>query len=287
MTIGKWLELAKKRIPALDAELILLFGLREALPPGVDRSYLQTHLDVGMGQRLWLELDERLERRAVGEPLAYIVGEKEFYGRDFKVNPQVLIPRPETEQIVELALEWSEKYETLLREQKRLKVLEIGTGSGCIAVTLALELRRKVPEEVAVRVVATDLSPAALEVARENARNFGAEVEFLESDLLEKVGNAADFDLLVANLPYVDPEWTWLERKSLDFEPQEALYAADKGLALYESLFVQTRQFGAPRGLICEADPCQHADLVQIAARNGYKKCETRGFALWFERREG
>ncbi len=300
MTIEKWLELAKKQIDALDAELILLFGLREALPAGADRSFLFAHPETGISQANWEKLDALLTRRAEGEPLAYIVGRKEFYGRDFQVDARVLIPRPETESLVDLALEvvgsaqgdltsgepsdggLNEKVRKRAGESENRRILEIGTGSGCIAETLVLELTTR---GVKTEVVATDISPAVLEVAFENAQRLGAKVQFLESDLLEKVTNGMDFDILMANLPYVDPKWGWITRKSLDFEPQEALYAAEKGLALYDRLLGQIGQFGAPRYLIFEADPCQHADLVQKTVEKGYVLDKILGFGLRFKRK--
>lgn len=298
MTIEKWLKLAKKQIAALDAELIVLYGLKQALPLGADRSFLFLHPEMAISQENWRKLDKMLERRAAGEPLAYILGFREFFGRNFVVNSAVLIPRPETESLVEMALELirgaesdrgaREPWEGGLSEERlkkaengrKWRILEVGTGSGCIAVTLALEL------ETEVEVVATDISPAALTVARENAANLGAKVRFLRSDLfkeVEKTENVADFDILLANLPYVDSEWEWISQKSLDFEPQEALYAAGKGLALYDGLFEQLAQFGVPRHLIIEADPCQHEILIEKAAKIGYKSREKRGFGLRFE----
>lgn len=302
MTIEQWLKLAKQQIPALDAELILLRGLKGMLPPGVDRSYIFAHPTMGISPQKWEELDIMAVRRAKGEPLAYILGSREFYGRKFLVSPAVLIPRPETEQLIELALEVLDsraQYDQGLDEngpdwalqaKKRPKVLEIGTGSGCIAATLKLER----PE---IDVLATDISPEALEVARENAGRLGAEISFLESDLLEKVPEKGDFDLIIANLPYVSRDWEWVNRENLRFEPELALYAGDNGLALYQSLFRQLRQleplegvsgqnrdFGVQRRqIIVEADPSQQSELIAMAEEIGLQHLETRGFGVRFE----
>lgn len=275
MSIEEWLKLAKKRVDVLDAELILLFGLKGVLPADVDRSYLFAHPEVVITQSDMEGLERLLKRREQGEPLSYILGYKEFYGRDFRVDERVLIPRPETEDLVDLALEVFDK-------KKKWRMLEIGTGSGCIATTLALETKVM---GVEVEVWATDVSLGALEVAQENARRLEAKVQFLESDLLEKVKKVADFDVLVANLPYVDPEWEWITRKSLDFEPQGALYAAEKGLALYDRFLDQIVQFGAPKYLIFEADPCQHEDLVRKTVEKGYVLDKILGFGLRFKRK--
>lgn len=302
MTIEQWLKLAKQQILALDAELILLHGLKGMLPPGVDRSYIFAHPTVGISPHKWEELDAMAARRAKGEPLAYILGSREFYGREFLVSPAVLIPRPETEQLIGLALEALDsrtQYDQgldrnspdwVLQAKRRPKVLEIGTGSGCIAVTLKLER----PE---IDVLATDISPEALEVARENAGRLGAEISFLESDLLEKVPEKGDFDLIMANLPYVSRDWEWVNRENLRFEPELALYAGDNGLALYQSLFGQIRELGANKGvsgqnrdfgvqrrqIIVEADPSQQAELIAMAERMGLQHLETRGFGVRFE----
>lgn len=292
MTIGRWLELAKQQISTLDAELILLFGLREVLLSEVDRSYLVAHPEVEISRKNWERLEALLTRRAEGEPLAYILGSKEFYGRDFRVNSTVLIPRPETESLVELTKETSEElgkaqkaqllYEQGLAEKrpesaKKCQILEIGTGSGCLAVTLSLEI----PE---VEVVATDVSEEALAVAQANNSDLDGKVQFLRSDLLKQVPKTTNFAILVANLPYVDPEWGWLERKSLDFEPKLALYAEEKGLKLYRELLDELAERSLkPRFLVFEADPCQHQALIVLAARRGYKWRKTADFGLLLE----
>jgi release factor glutamine methyltransferase len=156
-----------------------------------------------------------LERRAAGEPIAYLTGACEFYGLEFRVTPAVLIPRPETELLVDLALE-------RLPAAGRARVLDLGTGSGCIAVTLA-HLRPQ------LEVWAADVSPAALEVARDNARRLLAPVRFRRSDWL--AGQAGErFDLILANPPYVAAHDPHLSQGDLRFEPACALVAGEDGL---------------------------------------------------------
>jgi release factor glutamine methyltransferase len=133
--------------------------------------------------------EDYLKRRQNHEPVAYILGSKEFYGREFVVTPDTLIPRPETEAIIDLVKELS---------LEKLKILDVGTGSGCIAITLKLEL----PES---DVMAVDISEKALVVAEKNADNLHANLEFKQSDLLKNVDEK--FDIIVANLPYVDKNW--------------------------------------------------------------------------------
>ena len=160
--------------------------------------------------------DEVIERRRKREPVAYILGEREFYGRMFQVTPAVLIPRPETELLVDAAL--------AAIPAGNAGVVDAGTGSGCLAITLALEC----PD---ARVVATDVSPAALAVAKANAERHGVadRVEFLETDLLR--GAPSRVDVIVSNPPYVpERDRSSLAPEVLDFEPSEALFSGPEGL---------------------------------------------------------
>lgn len=277
MTIGKWLEQARKKINALDAELILVAVLKQLLPLEIDRSYIFAHAEMGISQETWERLDQMAARRAEGVPLAYIVGFREFYGRKFEVNPDVLIPRPETETLIDLV--------RTLPLPKQPSFLEIGTGSGCIAITLALEF----PQSY---VLATDVSVKALDVACRNDIAHEGRVEFLQSNLLKDVqADEGHFDVLVVNLPYVDPSWEWLDQQSLSYEPSRALYVKQEGgLALYQRLFreLKLRQGRGGFGVdyvVVEADPCQHAALQRIAERHGLMCLRTEGFGLVFERR--
>ena len=306
MKIGMWLKAAKERVPALDAELLAVWalGAKEDAEEvrgadgrvlgeggvGLDRSYLVAHGEEELPAAAEAKLAAALERRMQGEPLAYIVGEKEFYGRKFRVDARVLIPRPETEALVDLV---RERMQSSVRAGR---ILEIGTGSGCLAVTLALEL----PE---AEVVATDVSAEALMVARENAERLGvaarvgerrsgeparsdvgARVEFRQADLL--AGLAGEFEVLVANLPYVDANWEWLDRKSLDYEPAGALYSERNGLAHYARLLAQLGAAKAKvraRWLVLEADPCQQEELARLAVARGWRSAEKRGFGVVLE----
>ena len=215
------------------------------------------------------------------KPTAYQNGIQDFYGRDFIVTPDVLIPRPETEQLIDIMLSLAGKpYLPGLKPPKRTLpeapvILDVGTGSGCIAITLALEL----PE---AKVFASDISPAALKIAQKNATKQGASISFIISHLLQKVkeGDIPTPDIAVANLPYVDENWDWLDKDSLSFEPQIALYTNDHGLALIKELIGDAAELKIPR-LILETDPCQHADIVTFAKKAGFKLVETRGFILY------
>ncbi len=158
-------------------------------------------------------LETLVERRQAGEPVAYILGEREFYGRPFQVTPATLIPRPETEHLVEAAL---------ARGPAHARVLDIGTGSGCIAITLKLER----PDW---QVSAVDLSPDALGVARDNSRRLGADIEWLASDLFAALSGQT-FDLIVSNPPYVAEADPHMGQGDVRFEPRTALTSGADGL---------------------------------------------------------
>lgn len=210
-------------------------------------------------------------------PKAYKTGTQDFYGRDFKVNQNVLIPRPETEMIIDMVLNLLGKpflpgvKPSKAKLPKDLTVVDVGTGSGCIAITLKIE----VPE---IKIVATDISEDALDVARKNAAKYNVDLELLHSDLLNDI--KIHPDLVIANLPYVDKDWGWLDTNSLSYEPAQALFADNHGLALIFKLIDQTKERGVHH-LIIEADPCQHQEIVDYAAKKGLKLIETRGFALY------
>ncbi|MBR3248471.1 peptide chain release factor N(5)-glutamine methyltransferase [Candidatus Saccharibacteria bacterium] len=204
----------------------------------------------------------------------------DFYGRDFIVTPDVLIPRPETEMMVDAVLNLCGKayLPGVKPNEPRLPqdcaILDVGTGSGCVATSLALEL----PE---THVMACDISEKALKVARKNALQLGAEVKFVKSDLMN--GIKGDFDIVAANLPYVDKDWDWIDEEALAKEPAIALYAEDGGLALIKKLIDQAFERLIPY-LILEADPCQHERIIDYASTGDYSLLEMRGFVLVFSR---
>jgi release factor glutamine methyltransferase len=200
---------------SLEGEVLLRHVL------GISRSQLYTGLDVELSPAQAEALDEMLERRKCGEPSAYITGHREFYGLDFYVDSSVLIPRPETELLVEKAIE-------LARNHPIATIADIGTGCGAIAISLAVNLP-------GVSFYATDLSPAALEVARTNCRRHGVmgRVVLLQGNLLEPL--AKPVDMIIANLPYV-------RRADLprtgpsSYEPMLALSGGEKGLEVIKPL---------------------------------------------------
>ena len=203
-----------------------------------------------------------------------------FYGRDFLITKDVLTPRPETEQIIDAVLNLVGKpylpgvKPSQPKLPQDLNILEIGTGSGCIAITLKLEL----PE---AKIQATDISEKALKIAQKNATKHGVNNPhlFIISNLLKNVKFTPENkpDLIVANLPYVDKSWPWVDRDALKNDPDLALYADDHGLKLIKTLISQAATKKV-KYLILESDPCQHDQINQYASEKGYKLYETRGF---------
>ncbi|MEP6715355.1 MAG: peptide chain release factor N(5)-glutamine methyltransferase [Terriglobia bacterium] len=210
----------------LNAEVLLAHAFHR------DRTYFYAHPEQELREVEWIHYGRYLHERMQGKPTQYITGKQEFYGRDFRVTPAVLIPRPETELLVE----------TVLRLQPRCLV-DVGTGSGAIAITLKLECP-------ALRVYATDISADALQVARANARNLQADVQFFEGDLLTAFG-CGIADAVVSNPPYVPlADRDTLQREVRDWEPHLALFAGASGTDVYRRLLPQAMRVLAPGGLL-------------------------------------
>lgn len=213
-------------------------------------------------------------------PEAYIRGVQDFYGRNYIVTPDVLIPRPETEQIIDMVLSLAGKsyLPGVKAPKKQLPdnpiILDVGTGSGCIAITIKKELKN-------AKVYASDVSENALQIAQKNATKHSASINFIISHLLNNVKFTPD--VIVANLPYVDEDWDWLNKESLSYEPRIALYAKDHGLALIKELVKQTAD-RQTKYLILESDPYQHQEIIEYAKKAGFRHAKTRGYILLFVR---
>ena len=229
-----WLRLGRES-PRLDAELLLGHAV------GVGRTVILAHPEAPVGTDAARRYRADVARRSAGEPVAYIRGLKEFYGLAFEADARALIPRPETERLVELAeAEVMHRLAAVARPvgSPPLRVVDVGTGSGAIAVALAVALRRLRALE-AVEILATDISPDALALARENAVGHAVAdgVEFLDADLLPSGGRAA-FDVVLANLPYVRTDVIATLPRATSFEPVLALDGGVDGLAVIERLLV-------------------------------------------------
>lgn len=266
--IKQWLRVATDELsgagiptPRLDAEIILAHTLRKP------RTYLHAHDEILMDARNREIADARLQLRLDRTPIAYIVGHKEFYGRQFKVTPATLIPRPESEAMID-----SLKHH--LHTLTGKKLVDVGTGSGCLGITAKLELPQ-------LDVTLTDISRHALYIAEINARQLKASVAIIHGNLLDDFPFTAD--IILANLPYVDKEW---ERSpETEHEPAEALFASDSGLHLISRLITQTKSQLAPKGLLLlEADPRQHTAIVKAAAPLNLTLLKNEGFILTFQK---
>ena len=246
-------RLREAKVPShtLAAELLLMHTLDR------DRAWLYSHPEHTLEQEMSARYFDLVARRAVGTPTQFLTGRQEFWGLEFEVGPGVLIPRPETEHIVEVALARLGPAHAGSKfrhgsEGAALRVADVGTGSGCLAVALAREL----PE---ARVWATDISPAALEYAKRNAARHGVEarIEYLEANLLSpllpggEAAAAAPFNLIVSNPPYVARNSAGgLPREVRDYEPDAALFGGEEGVEIYAPLIEQAAQLLAPGGLL-------------------------------------
>lgn len=265
MIISDWLKIATKslktaNIPSarLDAELILANTLRK------NRTYLHAHLDEEIDPRRFDIANARLDLRLDRVPIAYILGYKEFYGRKFTVSPSVLIPRPESEDLISLFLE-------LTASEIAEKVLiDVGAGSGCLGITAKLERSN-------LSVILSDISKPALNIAEKNADALNADVHIQQQSLLN--GQLKPVDYIFANLPYVDKSWD--VSPELQYEPEIALFAEDEGLKLILQLILQAPRCITPEGLLfIEADPQQHNRIINEAVKNGFVKERVLNYIL-------
>lgn len=250
MTVAEAVDAGAESLKCLpdgrrDAELLLMRCI------GRERSFLLTHPEVEISPRHLEQYRKWLERRAAHEPIQYIVGEQEFFGLSLRITPEVLIPRPETEHLVEAALE-------RLPRNQPLRIADVGTGSGAIALALAHALPR-------AELTALDISAAALAIATENAAGHGLaeRVRCVQSDLLAAVENER-FDAVVSNPPYI-AEGEELEPQVRDYEPRPALYAGPTGLEVYQRLIPQARGVLKAAGwLVMEIGYGQQAALTRL-----------------------
>jgi release factor glutamine methyltransferase len=214
--------------PRLNTEVLLAHIL------SVDKTYLYTHDEREISDHDIQRLEDAAYERISGVPIQYIVGRQEFFGRYFTVNPTVLIPRPETELLVEKAIK--------LQPAPDSRIIDVGTGSGCIGITIALELPH-------TRVTLTDISFAALQTARLNAASLGATVDIACMDLLD--ATRGPIDMIVSNPPYVSRfEASRLQREVREHEPHVALFGNDDGLAAYRRIIPSAQTLLRPGGVL-------------------------------------
>ena len=259
--------LLQHQVPSahLAAELLLMHTL------GCDRAYLYACPERELGAEITDRYFRFIEERTTGKPTQYITGNQEFWGLDFEVTPDVLIPRPETEHVVERVLEIAT--ERKLRKDGRLRIADVGTGSGCIVLALASEFPRAV-------LFGVDISRPALVVASRNARRLGMpeRVKFLESDLLARLLDkdfAGTFDFVVANPPYVgEGEIDMVQREVRAFEPRVAWGGVARGEEIYARLFPQALQVLKPGGCVVVEIGYNMRDRVLPLLRNNWTDVE-------------
>lgn len=267
MSISTWLMKSMKRLgksgvdaPRRDSLVLLEDTL------GKNRAWVLAHPEHELTKEQVLSLEILIDRRSKREPLAYIRGKAWFFGRFFEVNPSVLIPRPESENFVELVKNINPKH-----------VVDIGTGSGCLAITIKLEL----PD---TEVTATDLDQKALKVAQKNASHHNVDINFVQSDLLSSVSELIHSKTtIVANLPYVPAKL--ITSPEIRQEPTNALFSGADGLNHYKELWNQIEQLKMkPEHVLVESLESQQEDLELIASRAGFALIGINGLVSLFKR---
>ena len=267
MTIDTWLTAAQRQLAAADvqtARLDALILLEDCLQR--DRALLLAHPETKLSDTQLAQLTEQLQRRAGHEPLAYIRGHSEFYGREFYVDQHVLEPRPESETIIDQLLGLAAASTGTGADTTPGLIVDVGTGSGALAITVACELHAE--------VIGIDIDPACLEVAERNAGRHQADVKFMVGDLLVPLMNTTitsgtPIFALLCNLPYVPDDYP--VNPAANREPRLALYGGADGLDLYRKLFTQIDGLAQqPRYVIAEALPEQHAELTKIATAHSF-----------------
>lgn len=247
------LKLSNIDAPVITAGAILCNIL------GCERTYLYTHDDYILSKDEYERYCDALKRRIEGEPLQYIIGSQEFMSLDFIVSPDVLIPRQDTEILVEYIIEF-------VSQKDKVSILDIGTGSGCIAISLAHYIKNS-------RVVAVDISKGALKIARKNAQNCGVEerIVFIESNLFENVP-IQKFDIIVSNPPYIPNQViAGLDRQVKDFEPKIALDGGEDGLDFYRRIVKESVDFLKPKGLLAFEVGFDQAQEVAKIMESSYR----------------
>jgi len=297
MTIGEWLATATQKLQAVGIEtarLDALVLLEDAA--SVDRTRLLAHPEEELSSDTQNVLSAWLVRRVQHEPLAYIRGKSEFYGREFAVSPAVLVPRPETETMIDLLKTWINRHSEFVSEPRTLKsgerkilnqvqddasggrvtIMDVGTGSGALAITAASEVS-------GAEVWGLDIDPECLQIAQENTKMHDVKITLAESDLLELQGGEVfpDPTVLLCNLPYVPDEYAIND--AARHEPALALFAGADGLDLYRKLFEQSVILRTkPLLILTESLETQHLALRQLAKSYGYEEESREGLIQAF-----
>ena len=244
--------------PKLEAEILL------SHVTGKSRTHFRAFAEAEVSAAEALRYQDLVEQRQSGQPMAYLTGTREFWSLNFEVTSDVLIPRPETELLVEIALEW-------VRSLPKPRLLDLGTGSGAIPVSIAKER----PD---ANLTAVDVSPKALALAQKNAHRLGAPgIRFLLGDWLAALPSAEPFDLIVSNPPYISEQDGHLACGDLRFEPRSALASGPEGLDAIRTIVREARAFIKPGGGLALEHGFEQAPVIRaILADQGYHSIETR-----------
>jgi release factor glutamine methyltransferase len=280
MDVGTWLARAEKKLAQAGVGTARLDGLvlLEDIS-GRERSWLLAHPECTLTPEQTDTLQKLLNRRAAHEPLAYLRGKTEFYGRKFVLTPAVLEPRPESESMVELLIGLHHGLETTVNDSKSVKnqsstmrIADVGTGSGALGITAALECKN-------TSVDLLEIDDDAIKVAEMNVDLHTTSTPVIKSDLLQE--SAQDYDILLCNLPYVPDTHTI--NAAAEHEPHIAIFGGPDGLDLYRKLYKQIKNMQKrPLFILCESLPPQHAALETIAHDAGYTLLKTDDFIQVF-----
>ena len=273
-TVESWLKKSVEKLRTaeiksgkLDSELILARVLK------VERTKLHANPQKKLSKTVVFHANNFLNKRVRRIPLAYIFREKDFFGRTFFVNENVLVPRPETETLIEITKKYAKNSD---------KILDIGTGSGIIPITLKAELGDE------IEVFASDISVQALAIANLNAQKILSQnIELFESNLLEQIPaeTLSKITIITANLPYVNRDWVDFEKNNeLHHEPQIALYARKNGLELIFKLIYQAQDLPKLEKIILEADPSQFKEIEKYANGCGFSKIISENYTITFKK---
>lgn len=290
MNISLWLqryELQLKQSSIATSRLDALILLEDAT--GKDRAWLLAHPEYKLTSAQCSILNDQIERRAKHEPLAYIRGKSEFYGREFIVNEHTLEPRPETETMLDLLKQLTERSDlSVLKKTSTSKIksltkpkgptfrlVDIGTGCGAIAIMTKLLF----PE---AKVFATDIDKKCIQIAKANAEKHNVSIDFRQGNLIEPLSNVdVTGSILLCNLPYV-PDSHTINQAAM-FEPKHAIFGGEDGLDLYREMFNQIDSLkNKPKYVITESLPFQHSDLAKIAEVSRYKQTNQQDFIQVF-----
>ena len=241
------LKLKNSSSPGLDSEVLLAHALNKS------RAFLLANLDKKLTKSQKNLYTKLIRKRTDSWPVAYLTGKKEFYGLNFKITPDTLIPRPDSELLVELALKAVSSKLTRIKQ-----IVDVGTGSGCIIISIAKSLPRK-----KINFIATDISEKALKIAKQNARAHKVQIKFYKSNLLKSL---PDNSLVVANLPYLAKKQ--LNNLTIKHEPKKALYGGKDGLKYFKELFKQIKKAQSENlTILLEHDPIQKKSLANLTKK--------------------